>query len=117
MSRSLELLDEMQQKEREADSLRHQLRMSLQIQELWPAAFEHGSVQASLHGDFHQPLELQLRIRRGNVDEKYFPLANVPKELRDFHIDRHLEAQRGHLSMTPATENRWKKALEKWDAE
>jgi len=114
-----QLLDELGDARKEQDRLFHALQMSVQIQQLWPEAFQFGSVTASLHGPFvsERLHELQLRVRRGDVDERYFPIAEVPKELRDFHIDRHLEKSRGHVRWTRSDEYRLRMAREEWDSE
>ena len=113
----MELFTEMKEREAEADALRDELGMSLQIQELWPQAFEHGRVSASLHGPFQSDRldELQFRIRRGDVDERYFPIAEVPRELRDFHIDRHLEVRHGHMPWSLEDDMRLRNMRDKWD--
>lgn len=72
-------LEEIGEKMREAERLRGKLARSLEIQELWPAAFEHGSVTSTVIGSPSRGYEY--RVTRGDGSTCSWPIDSVPDRL------------------------------------
>ena len=88
MNRIAELTKQLKKETAEHKEMVHQLDMSLELQKLWPQAFDCGSVKANLVGNYHKPETMIFRILRSDGDIRDYHLIDVPDALLDFHIDR-----------------------------
>lgn len=84
---------------RKRDELWDKLGRSLVIQELWPQAFEHGSVKELRMGQQFSPGEtkpqdLELTFENGAGERRTFPLKDVPEPIRSDALRRFMDAYR-----------------------
>jgi len=89
MNRSEEIEEKMKRIDElndEKNALMVKLKRSLQIQEIWPDAFDYGSVVCSLSGNIHKD-ELMFSIRNGKDEVRLFKLEEVPIHLLEHQID------------------------------
>jgi len=75
---------------KERDALLRQLDESLAIQQLWLQAFDCGKCTSQLVGNLLEPDTLVLRIRRSDGEIRDFSIWDVPKCLRDRHLEKHI---------------------------
>jgi hypothetical protein len=91
---------------REAAKLAQDLQNSLAVQELWPAAFDHGSASVALVGNAYHPDAFRLRVRNSQ-DTREFPISQVPSLIRSAHLDGVAKTLRPHQTRAFA---RWRKS-------
>jgi len=72
-------------------TLEDELDRSLAIQDLWPAAFDHGSASSRMSGSIHSSAEFLFIIKNGLGEERSFPFWTIPLSLIDYHLSRLLQ--------------------------
>jgi len=81
-------LNIIEEKMKESASLRDELKLSIELESMWPEAFDHGPVKAKLVGNFHNPKGMRFSITDGAGNERIWPLSEVPRDIAFDHIDR-----------------------------
>lgn len=77
MDQAMELQTRIEELTRQQTETVAKLRRSLVLQELWPEAFEHGSVRSQVVGNVRRG-ELTFTVTRGDGSSRSFELAAVP---------------------------------------
>ena len=100
---ALESLEHLQQLEARKAELYDELHRSLLIQQLWPEAFDHGTVSSAWMGPREEPYRhhinrrhlerWRLRVTNGAGEQREFPLAEVPEGLHNDAVRRAVRHQ------------------------
>lgn len=81
------------------DDLRHQLHMSLAVQEFMPDAFEHGSCKIGGRSTEMAPEKGTVTFTLGNGEKREFPAMEVPLELWPSAMRENLRQKKPKLHM------------------
>jgi len=108
MSNVEQIMEDLEEKMRERDELILRLKQSLGIKEVWPEAFEQGTVKCHLEGKFHPRWALQdaihafgdltLHIVRSDGESRTIPLLKAPAALRLRHVNDLVEIHKLNLT-------------------
>ena len=82
-----EHMSALREKIAERDKLMRDLEHSLEVERLWPQAFNCGSVRAKLLGDFWKPSSLVLSIQRKDGEQHEVPIREISESLLRHHME------------------------------
>jgi hypothetical protein len=89
-------LDEIERLDAQKAELMQQLHRSFALQDLWPEAFDEGTVTSQLGGDLWTPREMTLTVKRSDGVSKTFRLVDeAPPILWEEQIRELIKANGG----------------------